>query len=70
VERPWERTFLGLTVTRHGTRLKVADSAIERLRVRVRESTRRTRGHRMAVIVAELNDTLLAGKRTSASPRC
>jgi hypothetical protein len=62
VERPWERKFLGFTVTRNGTRLKVADSAIERLRVRVRESTRRTRGHWMAVIVAELNDTLLGWK--------
>jgi predicted nucleic acid-binding protein len=25
VEHPWERTFLGFTVTRHGTRLEVLD---------------------------------------------
>lgn len=62
VDRPAKRKFLGFTVSRNGTRLKVADKAIDKLKDRVRELTRRTRGHRLADIVAELRVTLLGWK--------
>ncbi len=42
VDRPWNRTFLGFTISRHGLRLKVADKAIAKLKDRVHELTRRT----------------------------
>ena len=63
VDRPWNRKFLGFTVSRTGVKLKVADKAIDKLKDRVRELTRRTRGHRILDIMAELRDTLLG--RTS-----
>ena len=62
VDRPWNRKFLGFTVSRNEAKLKVADQAIEKLKARVRELTRRTRGHRLADIVAELRETLLGWK--------
>jgi group II intron reverse transcriptase/maturase len=62
VDRPWERKFLGFTVSRSGAKLKVADQAIDKLKRRVRELTRRTRGHRIVDIMAELRDTLLGWK--------
>jgi group II intron reverse transcriptase/maturase len=62
VDRPWNRTFLGFTVSRNGLRLKVADKAIAKLKDRVRELTRRTRGHRLTDIVAELREALLGWK--------
>jgi RNA-directed DNA polymerase len=62
VDRPWNRKFLGFTVSRAGIKLKVADKAIDKLKDRVRELTRRTRGHRIVDIMAELRDTLLGWK--------
>ena len=62
VDRPMNRKFLGFTVSRNGARLKVADKAIDKLKARVRELTRRTRGNTIAVIVAELRETLLGWK--------
>jgi len=62
VDRPWNRKFLGFTVSRTGVKLKVADKAIEKLKNRVRELTRRTRGHRLSDIVAELKSALLGWK--------
>lgn len=62
VDRPWNRKFLGFTVSRNGTKLKVAEKAIDKLKARVRELTRRTRGHRLDDIVAELRETLLGWK--------
>lgn len=62
VDRPAKRSFLGFTVSRAGARLKVADKAIEKLKARVRELTRRTRGHRLADVVAELREALLGWK--------
>jgi RNA-directed DNA polymerase len=59
VDRPWNRKFLGFTLTSRGTRLKVADKAIDKLKGRVRELSCRTRGHRLTDIVAELRETLL-----------
>jgi len=62
VDRPWNRKFLGFTVSRTGIKLKVANKAIDQLKDRVRELTRRTRGHRIIDIMAELRDTLLGWK--------
>lgn len=62
VDRPWNRRFLGFTVSRSQARLKVADKAIDKLKAQVRELTRRTRGHRLSDIVAELRETLLGWK--------
>ena len=42
VDRPWKRKFLGFTVSRNDKRLKVADKALDKLKDRVRELTRRT----------------------------
>jgi RNA-directed DNA polymerase len=62
VDRPWRRKFLGFTVTRQGIKLKVADQSIDKLKAKVRELTRRTRGHRLADIVTELREALLGWK--------
>ena len=62
VDRPMNRKFLGFTVSRNGAKLKVADKAIDKLKHRVRELTRRTRGTSIGAIVAELRETLLGWK--------
>ena len=62
VDRPWNRKFLGFTLSRRTQGLKAADTAIDKLKDRVRELSRRTRGHRLETIVAELRDTLLGWK--------
>jgi group II intron reverse transcriptase/maturase len=62
VDRPSNRKFLGFTVTRKDARLKVADKAIDKLKDRLREMTRRTRGIRIGALVAELRETLLGWK--------
>ena len=58
VDRPRNRKFLGFTVSRDGARIKVADSAIGKLKAKIRELTRRTRGHRLSDIVQELKTAL------------
>ena len=62
VDRPMNRKFLGFTVSRNGAKLKVAEKAIDKLKDRVRELTRRTRGNTIGKIVAELRETLLGWK--------
>jgi len=62
VDRPMDRKFLGFTVSRNGAKLKVADKAIEKLKDRVWELTRRTRGTSIGALVAELRQTLLGWK--------
>ncbi len=62
VDRPWNRTFLGLTFSRKGQRIKVSDKAIQKLKAKVRELSRRTRGHSLLRIVAELKKSLLGWK--------
>jgi len=62
VNRPHKRKFLGFTVTRKDARLKVADKAIDKLKHRIRELTRRTRGRRLLDVIAELRVTLLGWK--------
>ncbi|MBK9521849.1 MAG: group II intron reverse transcriptase/maturase [Rhodocyclaceae bacterium] len=62
VDRPMNRKFLGFTVSRNGAKLKVADKAIEKLKDRIRELTRRTRGTSIGALVAELRKSLLGWK--------
>ena len=44
VGRPWERTFLGFRFTRRDLRRCISPEAVKRLKERVRDITRRTRG--------------------------
>jgi len=63
VARPWERTFLGCTFSRkRGHKIKVSDKAIARLKSKVRVLSRRSRGHSIRQIIAELRKTLLGWK--------
>lgn len=63
VDRPWNRSFLGFTFSpRRGNRIKVSDKALTKLKQRVRELSRRTRGHQLAHVVAELRKYLLGWK--------
>ncbi len=62
VDKPTNRKFLGFTISGTKARVKVADQAIFKLKDKVRELTRRTRGRRLADIIAELRDALLGWK--------
>jgi group II intron reverse transcriptase/maturase len=62
VDRPWERTFLGFTLSRRGLGLKVADKAIDKLKARVRQLSGRTRGQAVDRIIEELRTSLLGWK--------
>lgn len=55
VDRPWNRTFLGYTMTAHREpKLKVSPKAVERAKKRVREIMRRGRGRRLVDVIGEL----------------
>lgn len=63
VARPWERSFLGFTFSRRkGNRLKVTDKALDRLKDKLRELTRRTRGHNIGSVIADIRKALLGWK--------
>lgn len=63
VDRPWKRIFLGFTFSgRRGYRVKVSDKALLKLKATVRTLSRRTRGHSIRQIVAELRKSLLGWK--------
>lgn len=64
VDRPWNRTFLGLTCSRRGKhRLrKVSDESIERFKYRIRQLTRRTRGRSIETIYKELSEYMRGWK--------
>ena len=62
VGRPWNRIFLGFTFSRRDQRLKVSDQAIQKLKVTLRALSRRTRGHSLFHIIAELKKALLGWK--------
>ena len=62
VGRPWNRTFLGFTFSRRDQRLKVSDKAIRKLKTTIRDLSRRTRGHSLFAIIAELKKSLLGWK--------
>lgn len=55
VDRPWRRTLLGYTMTRHRTpRLRVAPASVQRLRVRIRAELRRGRGRSLRAVLRTL----------------
>jgi group II intron reverse transcriptase/maturase len=59
VARPWERKFLGYSMTWHKQpRLKVAKSSIERLKAKVRVIFREGRGRSLSQVIKELNALL------------
>jgi RNA-directed DNA polymerase len=56
VARPWTRQFLGYSVTwDRAARLRVAPTAVQRLKTKLRGLLRQGRGRRLADIVADLN---------------
>lgn len=59
VARPWDRKFLGYTVTTHfQPKLKVAPQSVKRLKTKLRELFRRGRGRNLARFLAELRPFL------------
>jgi RNA-directed DNA polymerase len=68
VARPWERKFLGYSMTVHiQPRLKVARQSVKRIREKLKESFRRGKGRRLdRFIDQELNPILRAGEITSS----
>lgn len=63
VDRPWNRTFLGFTFSRkRGYKIKVANKVFAKLRATIRTLSRRTRGHSLRQVIAELKKSLLGWK--------
>src|SRR5690348_4529931 len=59
VARPWERKFLGYSMTWHKQpRLKVAESSIKRLKAKVRVIFNEGRGRSLSQVIKELNALL------------
>ena len=59
VARPWERKFLGYTVTRYGKmRLTVAPQSIKRLKGKLQPTLRRGRGRSLVGVIEELGPVL------------
>ena len=59
VARPWERKFLGYTMTWHKQpRLKVAPESIRRLKAKVRTIFREGRGRSLSQVIKDLNQLL------------
>ena len=55
VDRPWNREFLGYTMTWHRQpRLKVSPDSIQRIRGKIRELMRKARGCSLTKIIGEL----------------
>jgi hypothetical protein len=55
VARPWERKFLGYSVTSHRRpKLKVARESVKRFKAHLREAFRRGRGRRLTAVVSDL----------------
>jgi RNA-directed DNA polymerase len=62
VARPWERKFLGYSLTRHReARLKVAASSVLRLKEKLREIFRRGRGRNVGRLIEDELTPLLRG---------
>jgi RNA-directed DNA polymerase len=59
VDRPWERKFLGYTMTWHrNPKLKVAPESIRRIKARIREIARRGRGQSLVEVIGKLKPLL------------
>jgi RNA-directed DNA polymerase len=56
VDRPWNCTFLGYTVTNHlKPRLKPAPQSVKRAKDRIRQITHRGRGRNIRTVIEEIN---------------
>jgi hypothetical protein len=63
VDRPWNRTFLGVTVTkRQSTQRNVSEKALKAFQAKVRAITGRPRGRTMRQIGQELRQLILGGR--------
>lgn len=62
VDRPWKRSFLGFTFSKRDMRIKVADKSLLKLKSTVKLLSRRTRGHSLKQVIAELRKSLLGWK--------
>lgn len=59
VARPWQRTFLGYSMTFHQTpKLTVAKGSVARLKTHIRELIRRGRGQHIGTVIGELQPLL------------
>jgi RNA-directed DNA polymerase len=59
VDRPWKRKMLGYSITwEWKPRLRVAEEAVKRLKVKLREHLRRGRGRNIEKVIEELNTVL------------
>jgi group II intron reverse transcriptase/maturase len=59
VARPWERKFLGYSVTAHkDSRLRIAPQSLKRMRERIKELLRQGRGRSLATTIEKLNPLL------------
>lgn len=59
VARPWERKFLGYTVTRNRKpKLKVSPESVKRFRAKLKDVLRRGRGRNLASVIRELTPIL------------
>lgn len=59
VDRPWNRKFLGYTMTWHRQpRLRVAPASVDRLKAKIRENLRRGRGRSITSVIKELTPIL------------
>jgi len=55
VDRPWNRTFLGYSMTSHKQpKLRVAPASVKRHKLKVRKVTRRGRGRKLSRVIEEL----------------
>ena len=52
--QPWERKFLGFSISNDGSERRIAPKALERFKTRVRELTRRTRGVSLSKLIEKL----------------
>jgi RNA-directed DNA polymerase len=59
VAHPWERKFLGYSMTRHkAPRLRIASTSLQRLEDKIREVLKSTRGRSLTHIITELTPIL------------
>ena len=59
VARPWERKFLGYSLTRHkAPKLKIAPTSLQRLDDKIRDVLKGARGRSLTTVIVELNPIL------------
>lgn len=59
VARPEERKFLGFSISNDGSERRIAPKALDKLKARIRDITRRTRGKSLPQVVEELKPYLM-----------